>query len=203
MCGHLLNRREPVVRYEYDEVGGLIHLDIKRVARFEQPGHRVTGIRKQQTKRAGWEYVHVCIDDYSRWSYAEVLPDQKGKTASAFLKRALKLLEALGAKVKRVMTDNGPCYKSNQFRRSVKAISARHIFTRPYRPQTNGKAERFIQTLSREWSYGRAYETSEERNSWLSCYLKWFNLLRPHGSLGAKPPISRLAAVNNVPELYS
>lgn len=202
VCGHLLYKREPVVRYEYDAVGGLIHLDIKRVARFDQPGHRVTGNRSQQSKRAGWEYVHVCVDDYSRWSYAEVLPDQKATSAAAFLKRAVAMLEAAGSRVKRVMTDNGPCYKSRRFKSLVKKIGARHIFTRPYRPQTNGKAERFIQSLSREWSYGRSYQSSNERNSWLPCYLKWFNLVRPHGSLGNKPPISRLAVVNNVSELY-
>lgn len=202
MCGRLLKRVEPIQRYEYSEPGGLIHFDIKRVARFDKPGHRVTGIRKDMTKGAGWEYVHVCIDDYSRWTHAEVRPRQTGKEAVNFMKKVLKMLQAMDIKVKRVLTDNGSCYKSKIFKKAVKNIGARSMYTRPYRPQTNGKAERFIQTLMREWSYGRSYKSSRERNAKLPCYLKWYNVLRPHGSLNKQPPISRLV-VNNVPEIYS
>lgn len=197
-----LQTKEPIQRYEYKEPGGLIHFDIKRVARFERPGHRATGIRKEQTKGAGWEYVHVCIDDNSRWCHAEVMPRQTGKEATRFMEKVVSMLEAMDIQVKRVLTDNGPCYKSRMFKKAINKLGARHIFTRPYRPQTNGKAERMIQTLTREWSYGQRYNTSEERNQKLRCYLKWYNLVRPHGSLGKKPPISRLF-VNNVPEIYS
>ena len=202
MCGHLLKKTEPVRRYEYDEPGGLIHFDIKRVARFSQPGHRKTGVRKVMTKGAGWEYVHICIDDYTRWSHAEVHPRQSAKDAVRFFENTLKILKAMDVKVKRVLTDNGKCYTSRAFRNAVKAIGARPMNTRPYRPQTNGKAERFIQTLIREWSYGKLYNNSAQRNATLSCYLKWYNLVRPHGSLNKQPPISRLL-VNNVSEIYN
>ena len=201
MCGRLLKRIEPAQRYEYDEPGGLIHFDIKRVARFSKPGHRKTGLRKQMTKGAGWEYVHVCVDDNSRWCHAEVLPRQRAIDAVKFFKRCIQILQAMDVKVKRVLTDNGKCYTSRAFKNAVKGIGARPMTTRPYRPQTNGKAERFIQSLMRDWSYGRLYDNSAQRNAKLPCYLKWYNLIRPHGSLNRQPPISRIF-VNNVPEIY-
>jgi transposase InsO family protein len=192
----------PVIRYEREHPGELIHLDIKKLGRFERVGHRITGERTRQSssrgKRggkawgAGWEYVHVCIDDASRIAFSQIHPDEKKESAVAFLKAALAYYESLGVTVTRVMTDNGACYKSHAFRDLCSARGLRHIRTRPYTPKTNGKAERFIQTSLREWAYARAYPTSDDRAAALPTWLHRYNWHRPHGGINSATPISRL-----------
>lgn len=187
-----LQPREPVVRYERSAPGELVHLDIKKLGRFMRPGHRVTGDRTHQSRGAGWEYVHVAIDDYSRFAYVEVLANEKATTCVAFLQRAVAFFRDHGIRVERVMTDNGSGYRSRHFAAAMLAIEAKHVFTRPYRPQTNGKAERFIQTLLREWAYRRPYRSSSDRRRTLRPWLSRYNHRRRHGSLAGKPPASRL-----------
>jgi len=187
-----LQPREPVVRYERSAPGELVHLDIKKLGRFRRPGHRVTGDRTNQSRGAGWEYVHVAIDDYSRFAYVEVLANEKATTCVAFLHRAVAFFRDHGIRVERVMTDNGSGYRSRHFAVAMLAIEAKHVFTRPYRPQTNGKAERFIQTLLREWAYRRPYRSSSDRRRALRPWLRRYNHRRRHGSLAGKPPASRL-----------
>ena len=184
----------PVVRYDYAQPGGLIHLDIKRLGRFERVGHRITGNRTGQSnsRGVGWEYVHVCIDDASRIAFTDIFPDEKAASATTFLKRAIAYYQTLGITVTRVMTDNGSCYKAHAFRDLCKELGLKHIRTKPYTPKTNGKAERFIQTALREWAYARAYDTSEQRKQSLPNWTHMYNWHRPHGSLKSKPPISRL-----------
>lgn len=185
---------EPVVRYAYKEPGGLIHLDIKKLGRFERVGHRITGDRTGQSnaRGVGWEFVHVCIDDASRIAVTGIYPDEKAVSAIAALRAAVTYYKSLGIKVTRVMTDNGSCYKSFAFAAACKDLKLKHIRTKPYTPKTNGKAERFIQTALREWAYAKAYETSDQRKSHLSEWTHMYNWHRPHGSLNSKPPISRL-----------
>lgn len=189
---------EPARRYEHAAPGEMLHLDIKQLGRFWRAGHRVTGRRREDSDGAGWEYVHVCVDDYSRVAYAEVLPDQRQHTAAAFLRRACAWFAQLGIVVKRVLTDNGSCYNSKLWERVCREMRIRAKKTRPYRPQTNGKAERFIQTLLREWAYARAYRTSNERQAVLPIYLTHYNQHRDHSSLGYRPPMTRIPGVNNV-----
>ena len=158
-------------------------------------GHRITGRYPGAVNRhlgIGWEFVHVCIDDASRVAFVQVMPDQRKESAVAFLEAAIAYYASLSIKVQRVMTDNGSCYRSNAFRVACKRLGLRQIFTRPYTPKTNGKAERFIQTSLREWAYARAYNTSHERTAELPRWLHRYNWHRPHGSLESKPPISRL-----------
>jgi transposase InsO family protein len=190
-----LEPAEPVRRYERDHPGELIHIDIKKLGRFERVGHRITGDRKGQSnsRGIGWEFVHVCIDDASRLAFSQILPDEKKGSAVAFLEAAVAYYRSLGVKVARVMTDNGSCYKSFDFRDACRDLGLRHIRTRPYTPKTNGKAERFIQTALREWAYAQAYPTSDRRAEELPIWLHRYNWHRPHGSLKSKPPISRLA----------
>ena len=185
----------PVRRYERDHPGELIHIDIKKLGRFERVGHRITGDRKGQSnsRGIGWEFVHVCIDDASRLAFSQILPDEKKGSAVAFLEAAVAYYRSLGVKVARVMTDNGSCYKSFDFRDACRDLGLRHIRTRPYTPKTNGKAERFIQTAPREWAYAQAYPTSDRRAEELPIWLHRYNWHRPHRSLKSKPPISRLA----------
>jgi transposase InsO family protein len=185
---------EPVVRYEYKEPGGLIHLDIKKLGRFERVGHRITGDRTGQSnaRGVGWEYVHVCIDDASRIAVTGIYPDEKAVSAIAALRAAAAYYQSLGITVTRVMTDNGSCYKARLFAAACKDLKLKHIRTRPYTPKTNGKAERFIQTALREWAYARAYDTSDQRKSHLPDWTHMYNWHRPHGGLNSKPPISRL-----------
>jgi transposase InsO family protein len=189
-----LEPAEPVRRYERDKPGELIHIDIKKLGKFNQIGHRITGDRTGQSKSRGigWEYVHVCIDDHSRISFAEIKPDQKQRSAVAFLKAAVAYYASLGVKVERVMTDNGSCYKSFAFRRVCKRLGLRHIRTKPYTPKTNGKAERFIQTSLREWAYAYAYENSRQRKQQLPTWLHHYNWHRRHSGIDDKTPISRL-----------
>jgi transposase InsO family protein len=193
---------EPVVRYERERPGELIHLDIKKLGRFEQIGHRITGDRTGQSSTrgerggktwgAGWEYVHVCIDDASRVAFSQVMPNEKKESATAFLKASLAYYASLGVTVTGVMTDNGPCYTSFAFRDLCRDLGLKHIRTKPYTPKTNGKAERFIQTALREWAYAQAYQTSDRRAAELPIWLHRYNWHRPHGGIKSKTPISRL-----------
>ena len=189
-----LEPAEPVRRYERDKPGELIHIDIKKLGKFNQIGHRITGDRTGQSnsRGVGWEYVHVCIDDHSRIGFAEIRPDQKRRSAISFLKAAVAYYASLGVRVERVMTDNGSCYKSFAFRRACKRLGLRHVRTRPYTPKTNGKAERFIQTSLREWAYAYAYQNSHQRKQQLPTWLHQYNWHRPHAGIDDKTPISRL-----------
>jgi len=205
-----LDPPEPVRRYERAHPGELIHIDIKKLGRFERVGHRVTGDRAERSnvngrsKGIGWEFVHVCIDDASRIAFSQILPDEKKESAVAFLHAAIACYNMLGIIVTRVMTDNGSCYRSAAFRDACNTLGLKHIRTRPYTPKTNGKAERFIQTSLREWAYARAYPTSEHRKHALQPWLHNYNWHRPHGSLQSRPPISRLdQPMNNLLRLHS
>jgi transposase InsO family protein len=198
-----LDPPEPPNRYERRRPGELIHVDIKKLGRILRAGHRVTGDRRSQTKNtytpdgrrigdAGWEFVHVAIDDYTRLAYAEVLTNEQGPTAVGFLRRAVAFFARHGIRVERVMTDNGSPYVSRVHATVCHQLEIRHLRTQPYRPRTNGKAERLIQTLLREWAYGRLFQTSAERTAALDPWLTYYNFTRPHGSLSHKPPGSRL-----------
>jgi len=188
-----LEPAEPVVRYERQTPGELIHLDIKKLGRFEQVGHRITGDRTRgESRGAGWEYVHVCIDDASRLAFSQVMKDETAMSAVPFLKAAVAYYASLGVKVARVMTDNGACYKSFAFRDACAELGLKHIRTKPYTPKTNGKAERFIQTALREWAYAQAYPTSDRRAAELPFWLHRYNWHRPHGGIKSQTPISRL-----------
>jgi len=208
-----LDPPEPVRRYERAHPGELIHIDIKKLGRFERAGHRFTGSRtrlgnphsgQRKPWAAGWEFVHVCIDDASRIAFSQILPDEKKESAVAFLKAAVAYYKRLGVIVSRVMTDNGACYKSHAFRQACAALGLKHIRTKPYTPRTNGKAERFIQTSLREWAYAKPYPTSEHRKQALEPWLHNYNWHRPHGSLQSRPPISRLAQpMNNLMRLHT
>lgn len=191
-----LDPPEPVRRYQRERPGELIHLDIKKLGRFDRPGHRSTGTRTTGRSRgAGWDFVHVAVDDATRLAYVEVLGDERKHTTTGFLLRALRWFRAQGITVERVMTDNGSAYRSRRFGKALRWLTIRHIFTRPYTPKTNGKAERFIQTLLREWAYGLEYPTSDARKMDLTRWLDWFNHARPHSAIKGLPPIS---AVNNL-----
>jgi transposase InsO family protein len=189
----MLEPAEPVRRYEREHPGELIHIDIKKLGKFNKIGHRITGRTGQSTSRGvGWEFIHVCIDDASRIAFSQVLKDEKKGSAVAFLKAAVAYYASLGITVQRVMTDNGSCYRSRAFARACKRLKLKHIRTKPYTPKTNGKAERFIQTSLREWAYARAYQTSDQRAAELPHWLHRYNWHRPHGSLKSMPPISIL-----------
>ena len=195
---------EPPNRYERSRPGELVHIDVKKLGRILKPGHRVTGDRRGQARThrdgknvrlAGWEFVHVALDDHSRLAYAEVLRDERGQTAVGFLRRALDWFARYGIRVERVMTDNGSPYISHTHAAACRQLGLRHLRTRPYRPRTNGKAERFIQTLINEWAYGPVFANSAERTAALKPWLTYYNFTRPHGSLSHKPPGSRLTNV--------
>jgi transposase InsO family protein len=200
---------EPPNRYERRRPGELIHVDVKKLGRILRPGHRITGKRRQTATTytpdgrrigdAGWEFVHIAIDDHSRLAYAEVLSDEKATTATGFLQRAVTFFAAHGITVQRVMTDNGAPYRSHLHARLCRQLGLRHLLTQPYRPRTNGKAERFIQTLLREWAYGQLYHTSNQRTAALKSWLTHYNYTRPHGALSHKPPGTRLT---NLPRNY-
>jgi transposase InsO family protein len=194
-----LEPAEPIRRYEREHPGELIHIDIKKLGRIDGIGHRITGDRTGQSNRRargeglGWEYVHVCVDDASRIAFVQVMPSEKKECSVAFLKAAAAYYESLGVKLERVMTDNGSCYKAFDFRDACRDLGLRHLRTKPYTPRTNGKAERFIQTALREWAYAKAYTHSDHRTAELPIWLHRYNWHRPHTSLKAKVPISRLA----------
>jgi transposase InsO family protein len=184
----------PVVRYEAARPGELVHLDVKKLARIGRVGHRIHGDRRTRVYGIGWEFVHVAIDDCTRLAYAEVLPDEQGATAAAFLERALAWFQQHRIRVLRVLSDNGACYRSRVHRAVVERHGLAHTFTRAYRPQTNGKAERFIRTLTAEWAYAQAYRTSGWRTAALPRYLLYYNTLRRHSALGFTTPAERLAS---------
>jgi transposase InsO family protein len=197
---------EPAVRYERRRPGELLHVDVKKLGRIDQPGHRALGRgpgRHVGKGRHGWEFVHIAIDDATRLAYAEVLPDERATTAIAFLRRAVAFCRRHGFRVERVMTDNGSAYRSALHAVACRALGLRHLRTRPYRPQTNGKAERFIRTMLGEWAYGAIYRTSSERTAALDGWLWRYNFRRNHGALGRKPPATRLAELNNLLGPYS
>ena len=201
-----LEPAEPVRRYQRDRPGELIHIDIKKLGKFNKIGHRITGDRTGQSNNrgVGWEFVHVCIDDASRIAFSRVMKTERKGCAITFLKAAVAYYTSLGITVERVMTDNGSCYKAFAFRRACKRLGLRHIRTRPYTPKTNGKAERFIQTALREWAYAKAYDTSRQRAAELPYWMHRYNWHRPHGSIGAVPPISKLGlAGNNLLRLHT
>jgi transposase InsO family protein len=205
-----LEPAQPVRRYERTHPGEMIHLDIKKLGRFEQIGHRITGDRRGQSNRRargeglGWEFVHVSIDDASRVAFSQIQPDEKAASAVPFLKAAVAYYASLGVAVTRVMTDNGSCYKAFAFRNACRQLGLRHIRTRPYTPKTNGKAERFIQTALREWAYAQAYPTSDRRAEELPTWLHQYNWHRPHAGIKSQTPISRLAlSEDNLLRLHS
>ena len=187
-----LEPKPPVVRYQRERPGELIHIDTKKLGRIAAVGHRITGDRRDSTRGAGWEALHVCIDDASRLAYSEVLPDERKASAVAFLVRAVGWFEGQGVTVERVMTDNGSAYRSHHWRHACGALALRHLRTRPYTPRTNGKAERFIQTSLREWAYARPFATSQARTAALGPWLDHYNTARPHAALAHQPPASRL-----------
>jgi transposase InsO family protein len=200
----LLDPPPPARRYQRAHPGELIHLDIKKLARIERPSHRVTGDRRDLCKGAGWEYVHVAIDDASRIAFARIMPDETKHSAIAFLQSAADYFRALGIEPQAIMSDNGACYVSKLFAQSRQALGLRHLFTRPYTPRTNGKAERFIQTSLREWAYARTYQHSTVRATYLPTFLHHYNWHRTHSALDHHPPISKLnLTMNNLLRLHS
>jgi transposase InsO family protein len=198
---------EPPNRYERRHPGELIHIDVKKLGRIHRgAGHRMLGRgpgRHGGKGRSGWEFVHVCVDDATRLAYVEVLPDEQATTAIGFLTRAGAFYRRHGIAVERVMTDNGSAYRSSAHASACRAIGLRHLRTRPYRPRTNGKAERFIRTLLAGWAYGTIYATSAERIAALDGWLWTYNHRRPHGALSHKPPIARLRELNNLAGSYT
>jgi len=193
-----LSPPEPPNRYERKRPGELIHVDIKKLGRILRPGHRVTGNRRDRYTDArgygvaGWEFVHVCVDDATRLAYVEVLEDERAVSAIGFLRRAVEWFGSMGIAVERVMSDNGSCYRSHAHASACRELGLKHLFTQPYRPRTNGKAERFIQTLQNRWAYGAIYANSAERTAALPGWLTHYNFTRRHGSLGHKTPAARL-----------
>lgn len=205
-----LEPREPRPRYERETPGEIIHIDIKKLGRFNRVGHRITGDRTRQSNQRqngtapGWEFVHVAIDDHSRVSFSDIFPNEKKESAVAHLEAAVAYYNRLGVTVDRVMTDNGACYKSHAFGDACKALDIKHIRTKPYTPQTNGKAERFIQTAIREWAYAIAYENSDQRKAELPRWQHRYNWHRPHGGIDKATPISRLGLTeDNLLRLHS
>ena len=197
---------EPPNRYERARAGELIHIDVKKLGRIGRgAGHRVSGNRRssQRSRGAGWEFVHVCVDDATRLAYVEVLADEKARSAVGFLRRALRFYAAHGIRVEQLMTDNGSAYRSTVHAIACRRLKIKHIRTRPYRPRTNGKAERFIRTMLGGWAYGAIYGSSAERAAALSGWLEFYNWRRPHGALSHKPPGARLSELNNVVGSYT
>jgi len=207
-----LDPPEPPNRYERRQAGELLHIDVKKLGRINGAGHRVTGNRASQNANrrarrkggpAGWEFVHVCVDDATRLAYAEVLDDEKATTAIAFLRRAIAFYAAHAITVQRVMTDNGAAYRSTAHALACRVLGVRHLRTRPRRPRTNGKAERFIKTMIAGWNDGAIYGSSAQRAAALDAWLWTYNHRRPHGALNRQPPIARLNELNNLPGFYS
>jgi len=191
-----LDPKVPVIRYERESPGELIHLDTKKLGKISGIGHRIHGIRRHCTRGIGWECAHLAIDDHTRLSYVEVLPDEGGETTANFLERALGFFARHKIKVERMLTDNGSGYRSHAVNAVCYQAGVRHLWTKPYTPRTNGKAERLVQTLLREWAYRRAYRSSKERRVALKSFVRHYNHRRPHAALGYKPPIVRLRGWN-------
>src|SRR3954469_12037814 len=194
---------EPAERYERERPGELIHIDVKKLGRIARPGHRMLGRQSagghhRRRYEHGWEFVHIAIDDATRLAYVEVLADEKAVTAVGFLRRAVKHFSSYGISVEALITDNGSAYRSTIHAIGCRALGIRHLRTRPYRPQTNGKAERFIRTLLGGWAYGAIYRNSAERTAALTGWIDFYNRRRPHGALSHKPPIARLNELNNL-----
>lgn len=199
-----LEPQSPVVRYERATPGELVHIDTTKLGRIERPSHRVTGDRRDRVRGIGWEFAHVAIDDHSRTSLVSMAEDERKESAVAFLEQVVAHYRACGVTVQRVMTDNGSAYQSRAFAAASRRLGVRHLRTRPYTPQTNGKAERFIQTALREWAYAATYQTSAQRRSALQDWLHHYNCHRPHSALGGRPPISRLPfGQNNLLKLHT
>jgi transposase InsO family protein len=190
-------------RYEWARPGQLVHVDVKKLGRIGQIGHRITGDRRSRVRGIGWEYVHVCVDDCSRLAYAEVLVDERGVTVAAFMRRALAWFRARGVLVQRVLSDNGPAYLSRIFAAACRQLHLAHRRTRPYTPRTNGKAERFIRTLQHEWAYARPFHTSAARIRMLAPWLHYYNEHRRHAALDGRPPISRLVRSDDLLKAHS
>lgn len=196
--------KPPAVRYEHEHPGDLLHLDMKKLSRFHKPGVRGTGNRADRNEGAGNEALHVAIDDHSRLGYACVFDDEKIPSVLTALHQAISFYAFHGITIKRILTDNGPAYISHAFNRECEKLGIKHKLTRRYRPQTNGKAERFIQTLTREWAYAKSYQSSNQRNAYLLHYINIYNWARPHTSLNFKTPIYRLSkCAANVSRYYS
>jgi transposase InsO family protein len=193
-------------RYERARPGELVHVDVKKLGRVAGVGHRVTGDRRKgggRARGAGWEFVHVCVDDCTRLAYAEALDSERADSVCAFLERAVDWFAGHGIRVERVMTDNGNGYRSLAHRAVCQRLGLRHLFTEPYRPRTNGKAERFIRTLNERWAYGAVYLTNQQRRAALPGFLDHYNYRRPHRALNREPPIQRLAERNNLTGTYT
>jgi transposase InsO family protein len=193
----MLDPPPPVVRYEHPAPGDLLHVDIKKLARIRKPGHRISGDPRDHTRGAGWEFLHVAVDDYTRMAYVAMMPDETATSSCRFLRQAAAYFARHNIALRRVMSDNGPCFYAHLFRDTCRDLKLRHIRTRIYTPRTNGKAERFIQTAIREWAYARTYQNSEERNQYLQPWIHQYNWHRPHASLDQKPPISRAGLDGN------
>jgi len=188
---------EPVVRYEHERPGDLIHIDTKKLARIEHIGHRITGDRRGRARGAGWEYLFVAVDDHARIGFTDMYPDERIGSAEQFLRNAVAYFKSLGVVVRRVLTDNGGVFRSKDFATACQQLGVKHKFTRAYRPQTNGKAERFIQSAMREWAYGFSYRTSSQRTEALDHWIHHYNWHRPHQGIGGFAPMSRLSASRN------
>jgi transposase InsO family protein len=203
--GRLPRIQEPDNRYERARPGELVHVDVKKLGRIEAPGHRVTGRHPghYRSRGAGWEYVHVCVDDCTRVAYVEVLPDERPETAVGFLRRAAAFYAAGGVNVERLMTDNGNPYRSRLHARACQQLGIRHLRTEAYRPRTNGKAERFIRTLLGGWAYRHAYRSSAERTAALGPFLDFYNRRRPHRGIGGRAPAVKLSEMTNVAGAYT
>ena len=201
-----LEPQPPRPRYERASPGEIIHIDIKKLGRFNHIGHRITGDRTGQSnsRGVGWEFLHVCIDDASRVAFSKIMKTERGRCAVVFLKAAVAYYKSLGIAVLRVMTDNGSCYRSRAFAKACRRLKLKHIRTKPYTPRTNGKAERFIQTSLREWAYARAYLNSKQRARELPIFMHRYNWHRPHASIGRLPPINRIGLTkDNLLRLHS
>ncbi len=183
---------DPVQRYEREAPGDLLHIDIKKLGKFSDVGHRITGDYTRRTKGLGWEYLFIAIDDHARVAFTAMRPDERKDSAQSFLREAAAYFAKLGVSVQRVLTDNGPAFHSFSFRDACVELGIKQKFTRAYRPQTNGKAERFIQSALREWAYGRAYATSEDRRAALPVWNHFYNWHRPHHGIDCQPPMSRI-----------
>src|SRR5437660_5463625 len=187
-----LKPRRPVIRYERRRPGALVHLDVKKLGRIGRIGHRIHGDRRTRVRGIGWEYVHVAIDDRTRLAYAEIYPDETAASATAFLDGAVRWYARWGVQVRAVMTDNGSGFRGHRFAAGRRRLRLQHLRTRPYSPQTNGKAERFIRTALTEWAYGHPYRTSLARASALTDFLRYYNRARPHSALGYRTPAQPL-----------
>ena len=187
----MLEPQAPIVRYEHAAPGDMLHIDIKKFARIVKAGHRITGDPRDETRGAGWEFLYVAVDDYSRIAYTALYPDETAHSSANFLAEATIWFQRLGIAVGRVLTDNGPCFYAHRFAQACATLGIVHKRTRIYTPRTNGKAERFIQTAIREWAYARRYENSAQRADWLKPWTHLYNWHRPHASLNRRPPISR------------